>query len=175
MQTDRIIVGYGGLTKIRRNCTMQGLNLTFTPGCFDGPGGPHFGHCLHVDYCKKQRPNSIMVVGIANDQTTRLLKGDGRPIKDASIRARMMAIMKPVDYVVINEEEGDAGIDGDMMMELLRPDLYIASSSDIHLCRKQELCERLYIGFLSYKRFAPWNAPGISTTSIVQDVRDMAA
>jgi len=170
METDKLIVNYRQLFKIRQDCWDQGIKITYIPGCWDGPSGPHLGHCICVDHCKSRRPGNILVIGIANDDTVRMLKDEGRPICTETIRARMMAMMKPVDFVTIVQESGQAGADGDQIMQILQPDLYVADQNDSSLRRKRKLCREWNCEFVTHSRYSPWNADGISTTKIVEEL-----
>lgn len=74
--------------------------IVFTNGCFD------ILHAGHADYLSKAKsPGDILVVGINSDASVRRIKGEKRPILPQQMRAYLLDNLKPVDYVVIFEED----------------------------------------------------------------------
>jgi len=78
----------------------DGGKLVFTNGCFD------IIHPGHVDYLERARSmGDALVVGLNSDASVRRLKGPLRPVNDQLSRARVLAALQCVDYVVIFEED----------------------------------------------------------------------
>jgi rfaE bifunctional protein nucleotidyltransferase chain/domain len=74
--------------------------IVFTNGCFD------ILHAGHADYLNKAKSlGDILVVGINSDASMRRIKGEKRPILPQQIRAYLLDNLKPVDYVVVFEED----------------------------------------------------------------------
>ncbi len=74
--------------------------IVFTNGCFD------ILHAGHADYLNKAKSlGDILVVGINSDASVRRIKGEKRPIMPQQMRAYLLDNLKPVDYVVIFEED----------------------------------------------------------------------
>lgn len=74
--------------------------IVFTNGCFD------ILHAGHADYLNKAKSlGDILVVGINSDASVRRIKGEKRPILPQQMRAYLLDSLKPVDYVVIFEED----------------------------------------------------------------------
>ena len=74
--------------------------IVFTNGCFD------ILHAGHADYLKKAKSlGDILVVGINSDESIRRIKGEKRPIIPQELRAYLLDSLKPVDYVIIFEED----------------------------------------------------------------------
>jgi rfaE bifunctional protein nucleotidyltransferase chain/domain len=74
--------------------------IVFTNGCFD------ILHAGHADYLNKAKSlGDILVVGINSDASMRRIKGEKRPILPQQMRAYLLDNLKPVDYVVIFEED----------------------------------------------------------------------
>jgi rfaE bifunctional protein nucleotidyltransferase chain/domain len=74
--------------------------IVFTNGCFD------ILHAGHADYLNKAKSlGDILVVGINSDASVRRIKGERRPILPQQMRAYLLDNLKPVDYVVIFEED----------------------------------------------------------------------
>lgn len=80
------------LTAIRR----QGSRIAFTNGCFD------LLHAGHVRYLEEARSAAdCLVVGLNSDHSVRLQhKGEGRPINPEADRARVLAALGCVDFVL---------------------------------------------------------------------------
>ena len=74
--------------------------VVFTNGCFD------ILHPGHVDYLERARSmGDCLVVGLNSDSSVRRLKGPLRPVNDQAARARVLAGLACVDFVMIFEED----------------------------------------------------------------------
>ena len=74
-------------------------NIAFTNGCFD------ILHAGHISYLEKAKgENRVLIVGVNSDASVRKIKGSKRPIVDQKNRARLLAALACVDYVVIFNE-----------------------------------------------------------------------
>jgi rfaE bifunctional protein nucleotidyltransferase chain/domain len=83
------------LRLIRRH----GNRVAFTNGCFD------ILHAGHVSYLEQARRTAdCLVVGLNTDDSVRDLKGPGRPVNTENDRARVLAALGCVDYVVLFSE-----------------------------------------------------------------------
>ena len=70
--------------------------IVFTNGCFD------LLHGGHVHYLQQARAlGECLVVALNDDASVRRLKGDKRPLRPQDERARMLAALACVDYVVL--------------------------------------------------------------------------
>lgn len=78
----------------------RGETVVFTNGCFD------LLHAGHVELLEKSKVlGSVLVVGVNSDRSVRALgKGEERPIRREADRARLLAALECVDYVVIFDE-----------------------------------------------------------------------
>lgn len=77
----------------------QGSRVAFTNGCFD------ILHAGHVSYLEEARRTAdCLVVGLNADVSVRGLKGSGRPVNSETDRARVLAALGCVDYVVLFAE-----------------------------------------------------------------------
>jgi rfaE bifunctional protein nucleotidyltransferase chain/domain len=99
----------------RAKLQIEGKTVVFTNGHFD------LLHVGHVDYLQRAGElGDVLIVGLNNDASTRALKGEKRPIVPQDERARMLAALACVDYVVIFEETT-----ANNLVETLKPDLYV--------------------------------------------------
>ncbi len=158
MKTDKKIVGYRKLPQIRKEATRKKKRIVFTTGCFDLL---HLGHVMHLSRCCKER-GDILVVSVGNDKTVRSLKGPTRPIQDERFRARMVAALECVDYVVISREFGK--MDHNRIVELLKPDIYVVPTTDSHLEEKKKLILANGGKLVTCRRIKR----GVSTTRLAQ-------
>ena len=76
-----------------------GRRISFTNGCFDLL---HAGHVQILDFARAQA--DCLVVGLNSDRSVKTIKGNSRPIYPAAERARILAALESVNYVVIFEE-----------------------------------------------------------------------
>jgi len=88
------------LITIRNDLKKQNKKVVFTNGCFD------ILHAGHVDYLiKSKEKGDVLIVAVNSDASTRRLKGDKRPIVPQDERAFIISSLKPVDYVILFEED----------------------------------------------------------------------
>lgn len=100
---------------IRQQLKAEGKIVVFTNGVFD------LVHAGHVDYLKKAKSfGDILMLGLNSDESVKTIKGDKRPILREEERAFIVSNLKPVDYVVIFEEETPARV-----IEKLLPDVLV--------------------------------------------------
>lgn len=95
--------------------------IIFTNGCFDVL---HVGHLYLLDECRKLAgPKGTVVVGVNSDESVKRLKGESRPVNKEFDRCMMLIHLKPVDHVVIFDE--DTPIE---LVRALRPELIVKGS-----------------------------------------------
>ena len=88
------------LLPVVRKLRRQRKKIAFTNGCFDIL---HIGHLDSLERIKKRA--HVLIVAVNSDSSVRRLKGKGRPVVPVAERARLVAALKPVDYVVIFSED----------------------------------------------------------------------
>ena len=77
-------------------------------------------HVGHVRYLQGARAEGdFLVVGVNGDSATRRLKGEGRPILQASERAELVAALEVVELVVVFDEDNVA-----TLLDRLRPNVH---------------------------------------------------
>jgi len=77
----------------------KGKKIVFTNGCFDIL---HLGHLKILNLARKK--GDVLVVGLNSDSSIKKIKGSNRPVLDQKTRAKLLANMIGVDYVVIFNE-----------------------------------------------------------------------
>jgi D-glycero-beta-D-manno-heptose 1-phosphate adenylyltransferase len=99
----------------RHTLRMTDKKLVFTNGHFD------LLHVGHLDYLEKARAlGDALFVGVNSDESTRQLKGEGRPLVPAVERARLLAALSPVTAVFIFE-----GRTAKIPISTLQPEIYV--------------------------------------------------
>jgi rfaE bifunctional protein nucleotidyltransferase chain/domain len=102
------------LLPIREHLKAEGKTLVLTNGHFD------VLHVGHVDCLQRAKAlGDILIVGLNSDASTRLLKGEKRPIVPQEERAQLLAALQCVDYVIIFEERT-----AERLIAALRPEVY---------------------------------------------------
>ena len=89
--------------------------IVFTNGCFDII---HAGHCHYL--ARSRSLGDLLVVGLNSDSSVRRIKGPKRPVIPQEQRALVLDSLRPVDYVVIFEEDTPQ-----RLIEAIRPDILV--------------------------------------------------
>ncbi len=163
MKTDKKVLDYAKARKLADKLHHESKMISFTSGCYDLL---HLGHILHLNYCRSK--GDVLIVSVGNDETVRKLKGPGRPLLPAKVRARLLASLELVDYVIISEEVGK--MDHSRLIEILKPAVYIVNATDSHVEEKRLLAQSNGAKLVLAKRMPPSGAAGISTTSLIEKI-----
>ncbi len=100
---------------IREKLRAEGKTITLTNGHFD------ILHVGHVDCLQRAKAlGDVLIVGLNSDASTRLLKGEKRPIVPQEERAQLLAALQCVDYVIVFEERT-----AKRLLAALRPEVYV--------------------------------------------------
>ena len=93
----------------------EGKKIVFTNGCFD------IIHAGHVDYLEKAKAlGDVLVVGLNSDESIRRIKGKDRPVNIQEHRKRVLEALKPVDLVIIFEEDTP-----ERLIKEIKPDVLV--------------------------------------------------
>lgn len=109
------IVAVAELLPILERRRAEGMRIVFTNGCFDLL---HAGHVESLEFARSQ--GDLLVVGLNDDASVREIKGEGRPVYPAADRARILASLEAVDYVVIFNE-----VRAENIVRAVRPDILV--------------------------------------------------
>jgi rfaE bifunctional protein nucleotidyltransferase chain/domain len=91
-----------------------GRTIALANGVFDLL---HVGHIRYLAGAKAEA--DVLVVAINDDESVRMLKGEGRPVMNESDRAELIAALRCVDYVILFSGKTV----GDLLLRL-RPDVH---------------------------------------------------
>lgn len=139
-----------------------GQTVVLTNGCFD------LLHVGHVSYLTDAaREGDCLIVAINSDESVRRLnKAPDRPLFDQSYRAQMLAALESVDYVVVFDEDTPHAL-----LQTLQPDLLVKGGT----YRDDEIVGREVVESYGGRVKALSVTPGLSTTAIVERLRQSAA
>jgi rfaE bifunctional protein nucleotidyltransferase chain/domain len=99
---------------IRSKLKTEGKKVVFTNGVFD------LIHSGHVDYLSKAKQlGDILVVGLNSDESVKRIKGYKRPILKQDERVFILSNLKPVDYVILFDEDTPANLISELIPDIL--------------------------------------------------------
>jgi D-glycero-beta-D-manno-heptose 1-phosphate adenylyltransferase len=136
---------------------LRGQRIVFANGCFDTL---HVGHIRYLEGARQE--GDVLVVGVNADSSICALKGPGRPILDENARARLVAALRAVDYVVIFPEPSV-----ESLLEGLRPDVH-AKGTDY---TAETVPERATAARLGIRVAIVGDAKDHSTRELIESVR----
>jgi D-beta-D-heptose 7-phosphate kinase/D-beta-D-heptose 1-phosphate adenosyltransferase len=91
----------------------RGGRVVFTNGCFDLL---HRGHQVYLE--EARRLGDLLVVGLNDDASVRRLKGPGRPLRTAEMRAEALCALPSVDLICLFGEDTP-----ERLIAAVRPDV----------------------------------------------------
>lgn len=144
------------LKKIVTNLRREGKKVVLTNGCFDIL---HIGHVRYLKNAKKI--GNILVVGVNGDESTRIIKGQGRPIIPEQERAEILSALECVDYVIIFQETRPENL-----IRQLRPAVHVKGSN----YTAGRLLESKLVKSIGGRTVILKGASGKSTRSIIKKI-----
>jgi D-beta-D-heptose 7-phosphate kinase/D-beta-D-heptose 1-phosphate adenosyltransferase len=96
----------------------KGKKIVFMNGFFDLL---HAGHV--VQFAKAKAMGDVLIVGVYNDDITKSLLGEGRPIVNEKNRIAMLGGLESIDYILLMDEEKP-----DSILEIIKPDVFYKGS-----------------------------------------------
>ncbi len=98
-----------------KDLRQKGKKIVFTNGCFD------IIHRGHITYLKAAKElGDFLIVGLNSDNSVKRLKGHTRPVNNENDRALILENLKPVDAVVIFNEDTPI-----KLIENIKPDFLV--------------------------------------------------
>ena len=102
------------IKSIREQLKAKGKKVVFTNGVFD------LIHSGHVDYlAKAKKMGDVLILGLNSDDSVKRIKGDKRPILTQDERAFVLINLKPVDYVVLFDEDTPEKLISEIIPDIL--------------------------------------------------------
>ncbi|OQZ01671.1 MAG: D-glycero-beta-D-manno-heptose 1-phosphate adenylyltransferase [Candidatus Brocadia sp. UTAMX2] len=130
--------------------------IVFTNGCFDIL---HVGHIEYLKFARKQ--GDLLVVGLNTDRSVRSQKGPTRPFVSEADRAKMLAALEDVTYVVPFDELTPLNL-----IKAVRPDVLVKGEDWKNAGAVGGEFVESYGGKVVYAPFVE----GVSTTNIVSRI-----
>lgn len=109
----------------------RGESLVFTNGCFDIL---HSGHVTYLEFARAQ--GDRLVLGLNSDASVKRNKGEDRPINCEEDRARVIAALECIDYVVLFDED-----EPKELIEKILPDVLVKGEDWAHYVSGREAVE----------------------------------
>lgn len=154
---DRKIVSFKTLSTLSKLVKDQGKRLVTTNGCFDLL---HWGHIQYLNEAKAL--GDLLLVGLNSDASVKRLKGPTRPLNPELVRARQIASLECVDYVVLFEEDTP-----EAFLEMVKPDIHVKGGD----YRVEDLPERKVVEAGGGQVRVVSLVPGFSTTSLIEKLK----
>ncbi|MDZ4781666.1 MAG: D-glycero-beta-D-manno-heptose 1-phosphate adenylyltransferase [Planctomycetia bacterium] len=136
-----------------------GQRVVFTNGCFDLL---HVGHITSLEEAASQ--GEILVVAVNSDSSVRKLKGSGRPLIAEQDRARMLAALSVVDYVLIFNEDTPL-----QAIRRLRPHVLVKGGT----YAPGQVVGQDFVESYGGRLYLSRMVDGISTTNLVNSIHGM--
>jgi len=158
MKIEDRIIETNRISGIVSELKQAGKKIVFTNGCFDIL---HFGHVSYLEEAKSC--GDILIIGLNSDASVKRLKGETRPINGEMERAYVLCGLKPVDYVMIFEEDTPINLIKQVIPSVIvkggdwRPDQIVGS--DVVLANGGEVRSLLF-------------KEGFSTTNIISKINE---
>ena len=123
------VVTLSKLGEISHQAKLQGKKIGLITGCFDIV---HPGHISLFRFAKKYC--DVLVVGLENDETIRVSKGEQRPIFKLEDRLNFLSELRSVDYLfpiefITKFASSDAHLPYQKILDLLKPNYLITNAS----------------------------------------------
>ncbi|MCX6827079.1 MAG: D-glycero-beta-D-manno-heptose 1-phosphate adenylyltransferase [candidate division Zixibacteria bacterium] len=110
-----MIISQPKINSLVENLRRRGKIIVFTNGVFDIL---HYGHISYLTKAKKL--GDILIIGLNSDSSVKKFKEKNRPIQNEKDRARILAALKPVDYVILFSEPTP-----EKLIKLIKPDILV--------------------------------------------------
>jgi D-beta-D-heptose 7-phosphate kinase/D-beta-D-heptose 1-phosphate adenosyltransferase len=157
LNTEKKILSIDAMRIKRKNLKAKKKKLVFTNGCFD------ILHAGHVDYLSFARSQGdALVIGLNSDISVRKIKGEQRPIVPQADRAKLLAALECVDYVVIFDEN-----EPEKLISEIIPDILVKGEDWSHYVSGREIVEKNGGRVVLAKL-----VEGRSTTNIIEKIRE---
>ncbi|MFA5173534.1 MAG: adenylyltransferase/cytidyltransferase family protein [Candidatus Paceibacterota bacterium] len=126
---ERLVESEEELLHLSETLKELGFIVVVTGGVFDLI---HIGHSSYLAEAKKSSGNpekTKLIVFVDSDELTKKRKGEGRPIVPQDERLKMLAHLRPVDFLFVrNAVFSDDGYESDLLSKV-RPHILITSET----------------------------------------------
>jgi len=126
----RYYTDFDELKEVADALRAEGKKVILTQGVYDLL---HIGHAQYLEKAKEE--GDVLIVGVDSDALTKQRKGDGRPVVPQDERSNMLLHLRHVDLVVLRDVDRHL----EALIEIIKPDVYIASTSTNDFTVSEEL------------------------------------
>jgi D-beta-D-heptose 7-phosphate kinase/D-beta-D-heptose 1-phosphate adenosyltransferase len=126
------MLGRKAMAVERKRLKEAGRILVFTNGAFDIL---HPGHVQYLDWARRQ--GDALCVGLNSDKSVKSYKDKRRPINPQAGRARVLAALECVDYVVIFDEPEPLDL-----IKAIIPDVLVKGKDWAHYVSGRDIVEK---------------------------------
>jgi rfaE bifunctional protein nucleotidyltransferase chain/domain len=155
------IIGWDQLPEWRKAIRASGKKLVVTNGCFDLL---HLGHATYLESARNF--GDALLVGVNGDDSTRQLKGAGRPVNSESDRAAVLAALASVDGVCVFADKTAV-----KFLSAAQPDIYVKGGDYTLDTLNQD--ERRAVESAGGKIVIIPFVPGKSTTALLEKISQL--
>jgi len=155
---DRFIPDHTKLKKVVDTLKRKGYRVVLTQGVYDLI---HEGHIKYLEVARSY--GDILVVAADSDALTKRRKGNSRPIVLEDERIKMLVHLRHVDIVTLKNSYHDIE---DELIELIQPDVFIASKSTSDFSEEKAEYLKKYCG--EVKMLPPQSV--VSTTARIRNL-----
>ena len=117
--------------RLSEKLKQQGKQIVLAGGCFDIL---HLGNIKFLESAKKL--GNILFVLVEGDESVKKLKGKNRPINNQNERAKVLAALEVIDYVVLLPQM-KTDKDYDKLITQINPDFIAATQDDPNILHKK--------------------------------------
>lgn len=131
------IVTKNTITAVLRTLHEQKKRIVLVGGCFDLL---HIGHITFLEKAKKQ--GDILIVMLESDEYIKKVKGENRPINAQVIRAKILAALAVVDFV-IQLSPNMSNKDYDTVVFSIKPAIIATTQGDVNRHHKDRQARQI--------------------------------
>ena len=140
-----------------RDTLDESARIVFTNGCFDLL---HLGHLSLLNFARSL--GDAVVIGINSDASVAALKGPGRPLVPQDERARLLAALPAVSFVIIFDE-----LDPVETIKVVRPHIHVKGGD----YRKEDMVETAVVEAQGGEVVLCPLVSGSSTSRLIETLR----
>jgi D-beta-D-heptose 7-phosphate kinase/D-beta-D-heptose 1-phosphate adenosyltransferase len=148
------------IVKIAEQLKKKGKTIVTTNGSFD------ILHSAHVNMLEQAKlKGDILILLLNSDSSIKRNKGNGRPIIREEGRARLLAGLECIDYIVVFSEDTPL-----KLLEKIKPQIHVKGGSveQARISEEQTLLAKWKGKFIQL----PFE-PGFSTTNIIKRILEV--
>ena len=151
------LVSIADLKSLCEDLKQKNKKIISTNGCFD------LLHLGHLEYLEKARElGDVLICAINSDASVQRLKGPQRPIQTEGTRAKQLAALESVDYVVIFQEDTPSEV-----LLKIHPDIHVKGGD----YSPDELPEKTVVEAGGGRVLCVPLTPGFSTTELIRKIK----